>query len=113
MGDTHTGVCRGGPLDGQTVTVKSPDFIVADKAAGIAWLYQRAGAAEFAVCLDHDNTLVYPHGTATGERAIDWGRLPLSTDALDVVSIGDTPEAYAGDPVDDGWGAASNTHQMG
>jgi hypothetical protein len=98
-----TGWCVGGPLDGRQVTVRSAPFLAADKAAGTAWIYKRQPDGRFAVCTDHDDSLNYPHGPQTGERAIDWDRLPLSTDAMAVVSLGSSPEAYAGDPVDDGW----------
>jgi hypothetical protein len=94
----------GGPLDGQDVTVRTTDgFLAADKAAGLAWMYKRRPDGRFAICTDHDNSLVYPHGPTTGQRAIDWERLPRSTDSLPVISLGDTEEAHAGDPLPDPW----------
>nr|WP_221374416.1 hypothetical protein [Actinoplanes polyasparticus] len=99
-----TGLCVGGPLDGKRVTVTSPGgFIATDRANGLAWMYQRDSSGSFVLCLDHDNSLIYPEGRQTGERAIDWDRLPLSSDMLDEVKLGDTDEALSGDPVDDGW----------
>lgn len=98
-----TGWCVGGPLDGRHVTVGSDPFLAADKAAGTAWVYKRRPDGTFAVDTDHDDSLNYPHGPQTGERSIDWERMPLSTDAMAVVSLGESPEAYAGDPVDDGF----------
>jgi hypothetical protein len=103
MVDSWTGVCTGGPLDGIQVTVRSDPFLAADKAEGKAWVYRRQGDGSFAVDTNHDDSLNYPQGPTTGERAIDWDRLPLSAAAMDVVSLGTEPEAYAGDPVDDGW----------
>lgn len=100
-----TGVCVGGPLDGIQVTVRSDPFLAADKAEGKVWVYRKRADETFAVDTNHDDSLIYPQGPTTGERVIDWDRLPLSTAAMDVVSLGDTHEAYAGDPVDDGWRA--------
>lgn len=104
MADRWTGVCEGGPLDGIQVTVRSSGgFLAAHKAGAKAWIYKRQPDGTFAVSTDHDDSLNYPQGAETGERSLDWERLPLSTDAMDVVSLGAEPEAYAGDPVDDGW----------
>lgn len=105
MVGSYTGVCMGGPLDGVQVSVRSNAFLAADKAARKGWVYRRQPDGSFAVDTNHDDSLVYPQGTSTGERAIDWDRLPLSTDDMEVVSLGSEPEAYAGDPVDDGWAA--------
>lgn len=105
MADTSTTVrCEGGPLDGQQVTIVAADgFLAAAKAAGKVWKYERRPDGAFAVCTEHDDSLVYPHGPTTGERSLNWDRLPLSTDTLQVVSLGDHDEDFAGDPVDDGW----------
>lgn len=96
-------LCVGGPLDATRVTVTSlGGFIATDRAAGKAWIYKTAGG-KFVLCTDHDDSLIYPVGPTTGERRIDWGRLPLSSDTLDEVKLGDTDEAQSGDPVEDGW----------
>lgn len=102
MAEQITGTCRGGPLDGHTITVPGPKFVAADKAANKAWLYQSTGT-RFLICTDHDSALIYPEGPVSGERHLDWNR--LDTTDLPVVSLGDTPEALAGGPVDDGWDA--------
>lgn len=103
MAEPVTGRCVGGPLDGRRVTVTSPDgFIATDRGRGLAWIYKRDGRL-FRLCTDHDDTLIYPQGATTGERRIDWGRLPLTSDPLDEVKLGDSAEAQSGDPVDDGW----------
>jgi hypothetical protein len=104
---TFTALCTGGPLDGERVSQTCPAFLAADKLAGKAWLYRKRADGSYAVDTNHDNTLVYPAGPKTGERKLDWARMPLSTDSLPVVSVGDSPEAYAGDPVDDGWGGSA------
>lgn len=83
--------------------------MAADKAAGRAWIYRRQLDGIFQVSIDHDDSLNYPHGATTGERTLDWDRLPLSADPVPVVSLGDSPEAYAGDPVDDGWDDTKET----
>ncbi|MGX6605674.1 hypothetical protein ACWKSP_26600 [Micromonosporaceae bacterium Da 78-11] len=95
--------CQGGPLDGRQATIRPADgFLAADKAAGKAWMYRRDGQT-FRVCTDHDDSLTYPQGARTGERVIDWERLPLTADPLQVIALGDSPESLAGDPIDDGW----------
>jgi hypothetical protein len=102
------GVCVGGPLSGKAVAVRSSEgFLAADKAAGKAWRYRYFEDNTFRVDTGHDDSLVYPQGVSTGERVIDWDRMPLSTDPLEVISLGTEPEAYAGDPVDDGWDASA------
>lgn len=104
MAEPITGRCVGGPLDGRQVTVTSPDgFLATDRAAGKAWVYTRHGD-RFELCVDHDNSLIYPPGPETGERRIDWDRLPLSSGPLDEIKLGGGAEAKSGDPVDDGWG---------
>lgn len=104
MAEWFTGVCVGGPLDGERVTVRSSAFLATDRAAGMAWVYQHDGD-RFVLSTDHDNSLVYPQGTSTGERRIDWERLPFSAGPLDEVRLGDGEERESGDPVDDGWAA--------
>lgn len=104
MADGAVGAwCRGGPLDGEQVEQTGPVFLAADKLHGRAWIYKRQADGSYVVDTSHDNTLNYPAGTRTGERFIDWDRLPKTADPMPVVSLGDSPEAYAGDPVDDGW----------
>jgi hypothetical protein len=96
-------LCIGGPLDGNYATVTSADgFIATNRGEGKAWIY-KADGDRWRLCRDHDDSLVYPAGPSTGERRIDWDRLPLSSDALDEVKLGDTDEAQSGDPVSDGW----------
>lgn len=75
MSELHTGMCVGGPLDGTEVPIRTADgFLAADRAAGKAWIYKRQADGAFAVCTDHDDTLVYPHGTTTGERVLNEAR---------------------------------------
>lgn len=100
----HDRVCIGGPLDGQRIVVDCPDgFLAADRQAGLAWRYKPAAGDIWLLDCSHDNSLIYPQGPATGERRLDWARLPLEADPMPVVAVGDNDEAYAGDPVDDGW----------
>lgn len=76
MADLYTGTCSGGPLDGRDVTVRSAaGFLAADRPAGRAWMYARQPDGTFAVCTDHDDSLVYPQGAQTGERRLDDSRL--------------------------------------
>lgn len=50
-GDTYTGVCRGGPYDGHTVTSRFPKgFLLADKEHSNAFVYDWNGQAY--VCRD-------------------------------------------------------------
>lgn len=51
-GDTqlYEGRCVGGPLDGDAASCRYPaGFVLADKPAGKAWIYDRAGDGTFAV----------------------------------------------------------------
>lgn len=74
--DLTVGVCTGGPLDGAEVTVRAPGgFLAVDRAAGTAWRYIRQPGGTFAVSVDHDDSLSYPHGATTGERTLDADRL--------------------------------------
>lgn len=85
--------CVGGPLDGRTVRVRTGDrFLAADRAAGKGWLYQRQTADTFAVCTDHDDSLIYPAGAITGERALDRDRLWLAgeTSTLEIIAVDST-----------------------
>ena len=84
-----SGRCVGGPLDGQQVTVRSEPFLAADKAAAKAWIYKGQPDDTFTVCTDHDDSLDYPHGAATGQRSIDWDRLWAAGEqsAIDVVAV--------------------------
>ncbi len=98
--------CTGGPLDGRHITITGEHgFLAADLLHGRAWRYLPAEDGTWRLDCSHDNTLIYPGGPTTGERLIDWERLPTSADLLPVVNIGDSDEAYAGDPCDDGWEA--------
>jgi hypothetical protein len=97
---SETRICRGGPLDGQTITVDCPTgFLAADKREGLAWRYKASPDGVWLLDTGHDDSLVYPEGPTTGLRRIDWERLPLSTDPMPVVSLGNHAEAFAGDPV--------------
>lgn len=105
MGDgaADSALCHGGPLDGERVEQAGRVFLAVDKLNGRAWLYRRQPDDSYVVDTSHDNSLNYPAGTNTGERFIDWDRLPKAADPMPVVSLGDSPEAHAGDLVDDGW----------
>ena len=90
VADAVTGRCEGGPLDGADVTVRSADgFLAVDKAAGLAWMYTRQGDGSFAVCLDHDDSLIYPQGMTSGVRHLDMERaVAAAADSkLDVVAV--------------------------
>jgi hypothetical protein len=90
MADTTvTGVCTGGPLDGQEVIVRSASgFLAVDKAAGLAWKYVRDGGG-WAVSTDHDDSLIFPQGATTGERQLDHDRVWQAgmDSALDIVAV--------------------------
>lgn len=89
MTDQFTGLCIGGPLDGREVTVRTPGgFLAVDKAAGKAWKYV-AGAQEFRVSTDHDDSLIYPQGATTGERALDHDRVWQAgrDSVLDIIAV--------------------------
>ena len=46
----YEGRCVGGPLDGEQAASRYPTgFVLADKPAGKAWIYDRAGDGTFAV----------------------------------------------------------------
>lgn len=98
-------LCVGGPLDGRSMISRTPEgFLAVDKANNRAWLYERQGNV-WAVNTDHDDSLSYPDGPQTGERTLDWDRVPVVDGAgLQVVPITDVEENHAGQPVDDGWG---------
>lgn len=90
MAEVYTGVCVGGPLDKQQVTVRTPDgFLAADKAAGTAWVYKRGTDGRFTVCTDHDDSMLYPYGPSTGVRALQRERAAAAAavSALDVIAV--------------------------
>jgi hypothetical protein len=90
MHDTWTVRCKGGPLDGQQVTVRSYDgFLAADKANNKSWVYTRQPDDVFEVCVAHDDSLSYPDGLTTGERTLDEGRAWAAglNSTLDVLAI--------------------------
>jgi hypothetical protein len=84
-----SGFAADGPLDGLWVTARSDPFLAVDKAAGKAWVYRRHQDGSWQVDTAHDNTLQYPHGTATGERALDWKRLQAAGEAStpDIIAV--------------------------
>lgn len=74
MTDTSR-ICRGGPLDGETVTVDCPEgFLAVDRAAGLVWQY-RADGGGWVLDTSHDDSLIYPQGTTTGVRRLDTDRV--------------------------------------
>jgi hypothetical protein len=86
----YTGVCAGGPLDGREVTVRSADgFLAADKAAAIAWIYRRQPDGSFAINTDHDDSMIYPYGPATGLRQLqpDRAARAAAVGQLDVIAV--------------------------
>ncbi|WP_250029822.1 hypothetical protein [Paractinoplanes maris] len=86
-----TGLCVGGPLDGQRITVRTPaGFLAVDKAESKAWMYQRQQDGTYAVCTDHDDSLLYPQGARTGERRFDEDRAWQAAEGseLDVIAVG-------------------------
>lgn len=90
MAEPTTARCVGGPLDGAEVAVRTPDgFLAADKQAGLAWMYVRQPDGRFAVCTDHDDSLIYPEGQTTGARRLDPARVWDAglTSALDVIAV--------------------------
>jgi hypothetical protein len=92
MSDDHLtiGICQGGPLDGQQVSVRSAGFLAVDRQAGKAWRYQ-PDSTGFVVCTDHDDSLIYPQGTTTGERAYDPDRAWQAGEAMDLDIIAVDP----------------------
>lgn len=90
MAEVYTGVCVGGPLDTQSITVRSPaGFLAADKVNGAAWIYKRGTDGRFTVCTDHDDSLAYPYGPSTGVRALQPERAAAAAARgdLDVVAV--------------------------
>jgi hypothetical protein len=91
MADTTvTGMCTGGPLDGQQVIVRSSSgFLAVNKPAGRAWMYVPHYQG-WRVCTDHDDSLIYPQGATTGERQLDDDRVWQAgvDSALDIVAVG-------------------------
>lgn len=82
--------CVGGPLDGQEVPVRSGDgFLAADRGAGKAWIYKRQPDGTWAVCTAHDDSLIYPQGMYTGERALDRDRVWQAGEnsTLDIIAV--------------------------
>lgn len=90
MTDTYTGLCVGGPLNGQEVTVRTPDgFLAADATREHAWVYRLRDDGTFAVCLQHDDSTIYPYGASSGLRSLDRDRVldaGLGED-IDVISV--------------------------
>ena len=100
----ETLLCVGGPLDGRPMYSQTTDgFLAVDTVGNRAWLYERDGNV-WRVSTDHDDSLVYPAGTETGERTLDWDRVPVVADSPRVVPVVEAEENFAGQPVDDGWG---------
>ena len=91
VADTFTAWCKGGPLDGQQVTVRSYDgFLAAAKAKNRAWIYTRQPNDVYEVVTAHDNSLNYPQGATTGERTFDEARAWAAgvNSTFDVVAVG-------------------------
>lgn len=91
MSDDHltTTRCAGGPLDGEQVSVRSSSrFLAVDRAAGKAWMYVADGDT-FRISTDHDDSLIYPQGTTTGERALDTDRAWQAglNSELDIIAV--------------------------
>jgi hypothetical protein len=90
MSDVYTGYCVGGPLSGQEVTVRTPDgFLAADATLEHAWVYKRQDDGTFTVCLQHDDSTIYPYGASSGLRTLDRDRV-LDTglgEDLDVIAV--------------------------
>ncbi len=96
-------LCVGGPLDGRSMISRTSDgFLAVDAVGNRAWLYERQGNVG-SVVTDHDDSLVYPVGTETGERTLDWDRVPVVADSPQVIPVVEAEENFAGQPVDDGW----------
>jgi hypothetical protein len=95
----YTAQCVGGPLDGLTITTRTPEgFLAADKEAGLAWIYKQQADGRFVVCTEHDDSLEYPYGTQTGQRRLVMGRAvdaALDPDALDVIAVPGVVDAEA------------------
>jgi hypothetical protein len=78
--ELYEGRCVGGPLDGRQAESRYPTgFVLADKPAGKAWIYDRAGDGTFAVREGDGRTLDPRRATdaAIGEAydviAAPWG----------------------------------------
>lgn len=75
----HEGRCLGGPLDGEVVAGRHPTgFVLADKPAGIAWIYDRLPDGTFAVReaggrkLDHRRAIAAAIGDEYDVIAASW-----------------------------------------
>lgn len=94
MSEVYTGLCVGGPLNGTEVTVRTPDgFLAADRDNEHAWIYKRTEDGTFTVCLQHDDSTIYPYGAESGLRTLDPRRAVAAAlgDELDVLAV---PEVY-------------------
>ncbi len=94
MVDDHLffGRCVGGPLDGTEVAVRTwAGFLATDRAARKAWMYVQQPDGTFTPCTDHDDSLDYPQGAATGERVLDADRLWAAgvASSIDIIPVGD------------------------
>ncbi len=99
-------VCVGGQLEGRYATPTSQDgFLAVDTVNNRLWVYVRDDdRGVWQVCTDHDDSLTYPDGPHTGERALDWDRIPLEPGAgPNVVPVVEAEENHAAAPVDDGF----------
>jgi len=98
----HQGVCVGGPMAGQTLTINSNRGFVAVDAAGFAaWIYYiNSGDGSFGLDTSPDPSLLDEDGT----RALDRNRALAAAAAkdLDVIALpGEDEEEPAEPPVID------------
>lgn len=90
--ELHTGQCVGGPLDGKTITTRTPaKFLAANKRAQRAWIYQRQGEhGHYEVSTEPDDSLLgQSDGVEPGQRWLSLERATLAAahGEIDVIAV--------------------------
>ena len=68
---TQQGVCQGGPLNGKPAMSRFPKgFLLVDKQAGKAWVYDWTGAAF--ICRDDEPRDLDAEGRMDAAESTDW-----------------------------------------
>lgn len=82
------GTCVGGPLDGESLTIRNDDgFLAVDKPLGLAWRYRVDAQDRFVLCTAADPSVIGEEGARSFDpkRAEDG----LTDNDLDIISIAD------------------------
>jgi hypothetical protein len=88
MAEVYTGVCVGGPLDRQQITVRSAaGFLAADKTTGTAWVYRRGDDGRFTVSTEPDDSLQSPPAVGLRTLQPDRAAAAAATGQLDVIAV--------------------------